>query len=394
MLGRNGVDSKNILGSVLNVVRAARPEHAWQINGVLVQRDASPRYGVTVQVIRLPNDATPPETVWGRGWDDAVRCAADRATAAILPRTRLCRAPWAGWRRFVMPGVLVEAYEDAVELERDRRYDEALDACRASSMDPLLNLPLRLHIGQLQEKLGLYLDAFGTYQGILAIEKEAPNRAACDTASRPVNGTDVVRLSSRAIRRQILLGGSELADEWRKPAPIDKAEMDRARQAARGAARPVTGGPSRRNSLLPVQTGTAKERSTCATTCLDLKPYDQTASPLPTYMARERQTLLRLRDAFARVALRDLKSVRRRAWTSQRDRRLVLSGAKRPSPTRECIERRRLLRPTLYLKRKPAGEWEHRSGPPRPRRSVRPRETVSTGGRRTTTRHAPMPFAH
>ena len=331
VLGRNGLDSKNILGSVLNVVRAAKPHHAWQINGVLVERDEYPRYGVTVQVIKLPNDATPPDTVWGRGWDEAVRCAADRATAAILPRTRLCRTPWATWHRFVMPGEMVEAYEDAVELEFHRRYDEALSAYYlASSRDPS-NLALRLHIGQLQEKMGLYLDAFGAYQGIVEIEKESskPRRLRYRLAAH--------RERRRAAlvaqyRRDVLLGGSELADQWRKPAPIDRTEWNE-REKRRENLRDRL-----RDGLIDLETVAGYTEET-AGALLALEPYDQAKHPLPTYLAKEEQTLLELRKAFADAALKDLKSVGRRAWRSRRDGRVVLSHES-VQLTRLCVEQR------------------------------------------------------
>ena len=84
----------------------------------------------------------------------------------ILPQTRLCRAPWAAWRGHVMPPGLLHAFEEGVRLERARRYDEALAAYwRAVELDPL-NMALRLCVGQLQERIGLYLDALATYWGM------------------------------------------------------------------------------------------------------------------------------------------------------------------------------------------------------------------------------------
>src|SRR5687768_7058128 len=50
VLGRGGVDASNMLGSLLSLVRAAKPRHAWQVQGVLVERDEAPRFGLTVQV--------------------------------------------------------------------------------------------------------------------------------------------------------------------------------------------------------------------------------------------------------------------------------------------------------------------------------------------------------
>jgi hypothetical protein len=213
VLAASGVDSKNWLQNILSLMRASSPRYAWRVTGMLVKRGHHPSYGVTFQVVRLPDAGSPPATAWAASWDDAARAAADQATAAILPRTRLCVNQWAGWRRFRMPGELLEAYENAAGFEAERRYDEALDDyLKAAELDPM-NMPLRLRIGQLQEKLGLYIDAFATYQGMRDVGDERRKRTREPRRAR--------REARRALivaryRRIVLLGGSELADQWRK----------------------------------------------------------------------------------------------------------------------------------------------------------------------------------
>jgi hypothetical protein len=111
VLGREKLDPANVPGSIVSLLRAAKPAHAWQVSGLLVTRDRAPRCGVTLQVAQLPHRGNPPQTVWADRFEEAVGRAADYATAAILPRTRLCREPWAAWKRFVLPGELLSAHE-------------------------------------------------------------------------------------------------------------------------------------------------------------------------------------------------------------------------------------------------------------------------------------------
>jgi tetratricopeptide (TPR) repeat protein len=220
VLGRNGLDARNPLATLIGLLRAAKPTHAYEVRGVLMQRAEIPRCGVAVRVLRLPSDGTPPVTTWGETWEIALRKAADEATAMILPQTRLCRAPWGAWRGYVMPPGLLHAFEEGARLERERRYDEALATYwRAVELDPL-NMVLRLRVGQLQERLGLYLDAFATYWGMSVTSP--PLRRANRLRGRRANRLrgrrgrlerDHALLSAR-YRRNVLLGGRVLAKQW------------------------------------------------------------------------------------------------------------------------------------------------------------------------------------
>jgi hypothetical protein len=199
------------------------------VKGTLVSR-ADPRgCGVTVHVDRASGEAEPVKTFWESSWVDAIRQAADHATAAILPRTRHSRSPWSGWRGFELPWMLFHSYERAAELERERRYDEALDLYyKALELDPM-NLGLRLQIGFLQEKLALFIDALATYQGI--VEVVSPGEPPAVSSDLPLTSRarrDGLRRSYRfparrdrervlvvaRYRRAILLGGRELPRQW------------------------------------------------------------------------------------------------------------------------------------------------------------------------------------
>ena len=242
VLSNGGIDAGNLFGVLLNLLRAAKPDHAYEVKCTLVSGDAPPRCGVTVQVVSLPAKATPGQTFWEHSWEDAIRRAADHATAAILPRTRLSRSPWSGWRGFHLPSKLFHSYERAAELERKRRYDEALDLYYKALEDDPTNLGLRLQIGFLQEKLALFLDALDTYQGIIEVaagRRRGPGlsrRARRDGARRSYRlparrDRDRVLLVAR-YRRAILLGGPQLAQQWaierggRRESSRDKERRD------------------------------------------------------------------------------------------------------------------------------------------------------------------------
>jgi hypothetical protein len=218
VLDAEHLDAKNMLGSVVSILRAALPTHGYEVSVTLMQQSAAPSgkppLGVTAQLTRLPNEAVPIETVWADSWDDAITQAADMVTAAVLPRTRLSnRPPWSGWQRYQMPGLVVHCYEKAQELTSARRYDEALSHCfRALELDPK-SVDLRLCKGFIEEKLGLYMDAVATYA--------AARRVADKTSRRLYNRR--ARRNRRAsgwiatYRLAVLLGGIKFAHQWRKP---------------------------------------------------------------------------------------------------------------------------------------------------------------------------------
>jgi hypothetical protein len=332
VLGRAGVDPRNVFASALGLLRAAKPQHAWQVQGVLVGRDEAPRYGLTVQVIQLPDQGNPPETVWGTSWEDAIQRGADYATAAILPRTRQCRTPWATWQRFVMPGTLLRAYEEAVYLERERRYDEALDAYgRASTEDPK-NMALRLHIGQLQEKLALHLDALSTYDGMVEVGERRPTARGFAGEPRAAAAERRGALLAAKYRRLVLLGGSELADQWRRTGARDHGAWtarDRRRSELRCRLR---GSLERRLSTLLEEDIKAAGRSRVG----KRSPNQLLAEPdheNPRSKDEETVFTFELRELFALAALQEAKD----CLGSWRDRTGVLS-AKTVDLTALCIE--------------------------------------------------------
>ncbi|HZN89690.1 MAG TPA: hypothetical protein VFB44_11995 [Thermoleophilaceae bacterium] len=263
VLSGGGTEPGALLSTLAGLLRAALPDHAYEVKGVLVTREQEPRCGVTVQVERLPGQAGPAQTFWRSSWDRAIVRAADHATASIVPRTRRCHAPWAGWRGYHLPSRLVHNYERAAELEAERRFDEALDAYYDALKDDPMNLCLRLQIGFLQEKLALFLDAFATYEGILAVAqpgraKENDGRSAKARAKVPRprrarrHGVDRLGSTYRGAarrdreqvllvahyRRTILLAGSEFPRQWRRGAAGKPNLRDKQRTQLRERLRP------------------------------------------------------------------------------------------------------------------------------------------------------------
>jgi hypothetical protein len=233
VLDRGGADSRNLLGTLVMLLRAAKPTHAYEVRGVLLEREARPRYGVAIEVVRVPSEGLTATTVWEERWDCALRRAAAEATAAILPQTRACRAPWGVWRGYVMPGRLMHAYEEGARLEHERRYDEALDRYYAALKDDPLNMVLRLRVGQLQERLGLFLDALATYWGICATSKPAgvrrPRLMYRGTGRRERRRA----ILSARYRRDVLLGGRVLTEQWLRSPEEPETERDAQRKRLR-----------------------------------------------------------------------------------------------------------------------------------------------------------------
>lgn len=329
VLGRNGMDGGK-LAWLVSLLRAAKPAHAYEVRGVLLERQERPRYGVAVQVVRMPSSGTPPATVWGETWEAALRQAADEATAVILPQTRRCRSPWGVWAGYAMPQGLLHAYEEGARFEQERRYDEALDAYwRAVEHDPL-NMVLRLRIGQLQERLGLYLDALATYLGMDATSSPAGARTGGLIGGRHGRRERREALQAARYRRNVLLGGRVLAKQWHAVAESKRpTRRDEQRRMLRNCLRP------------PLQ-----ER-------LSFEP-ERARWALEETGEIDEERFLALRELFAVHALEDCRALREQL---RRRRRL---GRTRPSRatielTELCIELR--LAWVLAQSGRPAMAW-------------------------------------
>jgi hypothetical protein len=217
VLNSAGASPGNVLGTLLGLLQAAVPKFAYEVRGVVVADDATPRrYTVSLQIKRLPNEACPQVEVTETDLDRAILRAADHATAAILPRTRLCRGPWAAWRRYTLPGALLNAYEEACEHDAARRYDQAMQLYyRALREDPM-NLMLRLQLGQLQEKLRQFLPALVTYTAMEYIASSPSGAPAPGLYPRRAERERTRALLLARYRRAVLLGEASFVKTWRR----------------------------------------------------------------------------------------------------------------------------------------------------------------------------------
>ena len=333
VLDRGTADSRNLLGTLVTLLRAARPTHAYEVRGVLLEREGTEPCGVAIEVVRLPSEGLAATTMWDETWECVLRRAADEATAAILPQTRACRAPWGVWRGYRMPGRLLHAYEEGTRLEQERRYDEALHAYYEALKDDPINAVLRLRVGQLQERLGLFLDAFATYSGINAGDR--PSRARRPSRMYSIAGRREQRRAkvSARYRRNVLLGGHVLTEQWRKFA--DDPDHPSARDEHRRRLRQCLRSHLKRE--------------------LDASDSAFSVEKLLEEPEKGNKKLYRaLRKAFAELALRDSQALREEIRVNVFDRRATLTPAT-VRLTEECIELR--LRYVRFKSRECGVTW-------------------------------------
>ncbi|MFF3244236.1 tetratricopeptide repeat protein [Streptomyces sp. NPDC002870] len=172
LLGDVNLEAGKLGTSLLHLFSRLRPKIAYRVSGVL-QRSAPGQTrccGVTVTVTSYATRGSRAHTVWEPTWEKAVYEAGCWVMATILPVTRASKMPpWQAWRGKTLPADLFAAYQQGRQLSRERKFDEALQQFyKAVRWDPT-NLYLRTQIAEIQEKLGLYLDALETYHGALTL---------------------------------------------------------------------------------------------------------------------------------------------------------------------------------------------------------------------------------
>ncbi|WP_037501272.1 hypothetical protein [Solirubrobacter soli] len=222
---------------IAGLVQAAWPTQAYEVHATLIQREEAPRFGVSVQVVLLPNLATTPETCWAPTWETVVDRASNFAAAFILPRSHPGRRPpWSAWQGFVMPPHLLDDYERASNLCHARRYDEALEKFYLALNHDPKNIDVRLKIGFVQEKVGMALDALATYDDVCVLARACDRgwtHALFDWRSRRTRDRSA-RVAQ--YRRAVLLGsGERLTARWVEPdhEPLLPRDAQRAELRAR-----------------------------------------------------------------------------------------------------------------------------------------------------------------
>jgi len=327
LVGAASLDPKQAFASAMALIRAAAPTHAYEVSGVLRQRDEAPRYGIAIQVLVRPKNARVLELCWEPTWERAIERAANTAAAFILPQTARCRlAPWRTWRHYVMAPRVLDAYERASACVEKRRYEEALGLFREALEEDPMNLDIRLRMGMVQEQLGLFMDAFDTYVAMEAIQL-APQATAAHGRSRmhSLGARERTRQRTAEValyRRAVLLGGGQVAEQWlrwQEDAHGPRTARDRQREVLRRRLEPWFKDLSRPEF-----------------------PAENPLEVLPVYDNEQlRDKTARLKAYLADVALEDLEHLETRAWkgAAWRFRSTPLSSAA-VATSKECVKLR------------------------------------------------------
>ena len=232
-------DSSTLYGALAGVLDWMQVSTGYEVSADLETRRAETSCGMTVRVRALPAGAGQRVTVWGADWDDVARRGADVVGAYIVTRTRLCRwGPWSEWRGRRLRPELLRGYQQAQACLRARRYEEALGHYYAAlELDPL-NTPIRIEVCQVQEKLGLYLEALTGYVDVIVMESWKVDRRLWRRIvndfygkdSRPHHGDYRTRWGGRRGSQESLMiaryrfvcalvNGDRVIDEWRRREP-------------------------------------------------------------------------------------------------------------------------------------------------------------------------------
>lgn len=157
--------SSGVLGFMAAAYAYALPRRAFIISATLRTRDHHQhRYGVSVQVRKLPGYAIELESQWSGSFERALQRAAYAVGAYILPSTRRCEnVPWSEWRGRALPVSLFRDYQRAKKMVGERRFDEAMALYHRALLQDADNIGLRYDLGQLYERLKLYPDALYIY---------------------------------------------------------------------------------------------------------------------------------------------------------------------------------------------------------------------------------------
>jgi tetratricopeptide (TPR) repeat protein len=225
-------EPNNSIATIAALVRAAIDvRSAYRIYGQMHVRgnEASEPFGITVHIIVRAGGAGTVHTLWDDDWDTLAVRAAHAVGAFVLPRSKLAhRPPWRAWHGHVIPHDLFHHVQRAATLKAERRYEEAAGALHdALKIDPQ-NPFLRIELAQVQEQMGLDLDALATYSDVIAVEawydrglwRRLREMLADDTTgsapsvfARSPHGPEAVLIARyRLVTR--LVAANELSHQW------------------------------------------------------------------------------------------------------------------------------------------------------------------------------------
>lgn len=239
-------EASNWVQAIPGVLDWLQVTTGYEVSADLEERPGALGHGMTVHVRAQPAGPAQKTTVWGADWDETARRAADVVGAYILTRTTICRrGPWSAWRGRRLNPDLLRAHQDAQTCVQERRYEEALEHYyRALKLDPL-NIPIRIEVCQLREKLGNYLAALVGYVDLIVTESQKVDRRLarritedfCSAGTPPHPRDHRSRRSHRSRRRGgqdslmiaryrfvcALVNSDRVIDEW---TPIEDPAAD------------------------------------------------------------------------------------------------------------------------------------------------------------------------
>lgn len=219
-----GIGEATAVGKALAAVaRVVNPDCAYAVWGTLHPYEAEATTGGYISVDLVDrtrrNQTLISVTLQDEDWEICTREAAMAVAGALYPRVhRRHQGPWTHWNRPV-PSRLVMDYHDAADYERDDRLEEALGAYkRALERDPL-NPHIRICIAMIQERLGLYLDAWAGYYTLT----EDPTRRAWKGSERRVRLLAQYRLA-------VIVGAEQVGGQWMREdrEPVSERDEERA----------------------------------------------------------------------------------------------------------------------------------------------------------------------
>ncbi|MEU5471766.1 hypothetical protein [Streptomyces lydicus] len=179
LLGDVEIDPEKLGTALPKLLSRLRPQLAYRVSGILQFRESPlpDQYGATVTVTAFLFGGSRTTTVWGSDWDDVIRKAGSWIISTLLPVTRAGRLPpWRRWWGREIKPELYEAYQSANELSRAGHCHEALEQYfRAVRLDPT-NAALRAELAEIQERMGLHIDALDTCQRALTLDGQSARR--------------------------------------------------------------------------------------------------------------------------------------------------------------------------------------------------------------------------
>lgn len=231
-------------GALLAVLSLLSVRNAYRVFCTPQPGAAGGPLGLTIEVAGFPRRDVSVTTVWGRNWAEITRQAACHVAAYVLPKTRVAkRPPWTPWRGIKLSPDLFYHFHEARSLARAGRLEEALYHFNKSmELDPL-NPYIRIERATVQDELGLWVDALGSYVDVVTIESwydrpvwrryrgilQDQLRGGPSRFTRSPNGRAALQVA-RYRTVASLAAGIRLALQWRNNTPVPGEEQ---RQPAR-----------------------------------------------------------------------------------------------------------------------------------------------------------------